>query len=252
MTVEELLRSGGEREAAGDLEGAEAAYREADELDDAEGAILVGLLLKRRGELREAAAAFQRSAARGHPEAGSCLGNLLSENGDFEGAKAAYEQSIAVGSTDAVLNLGLMLAEQGALDEALPHLRAAEETGDAGASWAIGKLQMPSSKVSIKLTRSCRIHRTRATSTGLPHRRSQTSARALGVPRRSRPQRLSAGSAAGMSKFSPTPASLVALPADRQPLRPTHSVRVCDHCQRGLRGPALPAVCRLQHEPIRP
>jgi tetratricopeptide (TPR) repeat protein len=141
MTVEALLRRGWECKAAGDLEGAEAAYREADELDHAEGAILLGLVLQRRGDFSSAADAFRRAEARGHPEAGSCLGNLLSdETGDMQGAQAAYERSIAAGSSDAVLNLGLMLAEQGAVDEALPHLRAAEENGEAGASWAIGKL----------------------------------------------------------------------------------------------------------------
>jgi tetratricopeptide (TPR) repeat protein len=140
MSVKELLRRGGECEAAGDLEGAEAAYRDADDLHDAEGAILLGLVLKRRGELRDAADAFQRAEARGHPEAGSCLGNLLDDNGDVEGAKAAYERSIAAGSTDAVLNLGLMLAQQGAVDDALRYLHATEETDSATASWAIGKL----------------------------------------------------------------------------------------------------------------
>ena len=140
MTVEDLLRRGGECEAAGDLEGAEAAYREADELHDAEGAILLGLVFQRRGELRSAADAFQRSEARGHPEAGSCLGKLLWGNNDLEGAKAAYERSVAAGSTDAVLNLGLMLAQQGAVDEALRYLHAAEETDSAKASWAIGTL----------------------------------------------------------------------------------------------------------------
>ncbi len=140
MTVEELLRRGGECEASGDLDGAEAAYREADELQDAEGAMLLGYVFKRRGDLSSAADAFVRAESRGHPEAGSSLGNLLSDTGDIDGAKAAYERSISAGSTDAVLNLGLMLAQQGAVDEAIPHLRAAEESGDVTASWAIGKL----------------------------------------------------------------------------------------------------------------
>ncbi len=140
MTIEELLRRGGECEVARDLDGAEQAYREADELQDPEGAILLGLVLQRRGEPRNAAEAFQRAEARGHREAGSCLGNLLADHGDLEGAKAAYERSIRVGSTDAVINLGLMLAQQGAVDEALPHLHAAEANGEAAASWAIGRL----------------------------------------------------------------------------------------------------------------
>lgn len=140
MTVQDLLQRGRECEAAGDPDGAEAAYRKADELHDAEGAILLGLVLKRRGDVEGAADAFRRSEARGHPEAGSSLGNLLADNGDIDGARAAYERSIAAGSADAVLNLGILLAEQGVVDEALQHLRVAQNNGDAGASWVIGRL----------------------------------------------------------------------------------------------------------------
>jgi tetratricopeptide (TPR) repeat protein len=140
MTVQDLLRNGGECEAVGDLEGAEAAYQEADELHDAEGAIRLGLVLKRRGDMRRAVDAFERAEARGHPEAGSCLGNLLSDNGDANGAKAAYVRSIEAGSTDAVLNLGLMLAHEGEVEGALQYLRVAQDNGDAVASWAIGRL----------------------------------------------------------------------------------------------------------------
>ena len=141
MTVEELLRRGGECEAAGDVGGAEEAYRSADALDDPEGAILLGLVLQRRGDLAHAADAFRRAESRGHPEAGSQLGNLLSDTGDFDAAKAAYERSIAAGSVNARLNLGLMLAQQGGVQEAIPHLTAAEQAGDAVASWAIGKIR---------------------------------------------------------------------------------------------------------------
>lgn len=140
MTAEELLRQGWEAEAAGNLAAAEAAYRQADELGDAVGAISLGVLLQRRGERSDAVEAFQRAEARGHREAGSCLGNLLSEDGDIEGARAAYERSIAAGSTDAVLNLGLTLAQHGAADDALQYLRSAQENGEPAASWAIGKL----------------------------------------------------------------------------------------------------------------
>lgn len=140
MTVDELLRRGGECEAAKDVEGAEQAYRQADDLADPEGAIRLGLVLKRRGNLRSAAEAFQRAEARGHPEAASCLGNLLWGNGDLDAAGAAYQRSVAAGSAAAVLNLGLLLAQQGAVDQALTYLRAAEERSPAEASWAIGKL----------------------------------------------------------------------------------------------------------------
>jgi len=140
MTVQDLLQRGGECEGASDLAGAEAAYREADELDDAEGAIRLGLVLKRRGDAEGAVDAFERAESRGHREAGSCLGNLLSDRGDVNGAKSAYLRSIAAGSTDALLNLGLMLAQMGDVDEALGHLRVAQDNGDPVASWAIGRL----------------------------------------------------------------------------------------------------------------
>lgn len=140
MTAQDLVARGQQCEGAGDLAGAEAAYREADQLNDSDGAMLLGLALKRRGDMAGAQDAFRRAEVRGHPEAGSSLGNLLSDIGDAEGAKAAYKRAIAAGSTIALLNLGLMLAQEGAADEALYYLREAQENGDATASWAIGKL----------------------------------------------------------------------------------------------------------------
>jgi tetratricopeptide (TPR) repeat protein len=140
MTAPELITRGQQCERTGDLDGAEAAYREADQLNDVEGAILLGLVLKQRGDMAGARDALARAEERGHPEAAASLGNLLSDLGDADGAKAAYQRGIAAGSTIAPLNLGLMLAEEGAVDEALHYLRAAQASGDAAASWAIGKL----------------------------------------------------------------------------------------------------------------
>jgi TPR repeat protein len=140
MTVEELLKRGHECQAAGDLEGAEGAYRAADELHDGEGAILLGLLLKWRGDLANAADAFRRAEDRGHPEAANSMGNLLWDRGDLVGAKAALQRSVAAGSANATLNLGLLLAQEGAADEALPCLRSAEERGLPEAAWAVGKI----------------------------------------------------------------------------------------------------------------
>lgn len=140
MTEGELVQRGRECEANGDLQGAEAAYREADSQGGAEGAILLGLVLKKRGDASGAADAFRRSESRGHPEAAGELGSLLDDAGDTEAARAAYERSIAAGGRLARLNLGLMLAQRGAAEEALSHLRIAEEDGDPTASWAIGKI----------------------------------------------------------------------------------------------------------------
>jgi tetratricopeptide (TPR) repeat protein len=140
MTIEELLSRGRECQAAGDVTGAEEAYREADERDDAEGAILLGLIVKQRGDLSSAADAFRRAEGRGHPEAASSLGNLLWDSGDLDGAKAAYERSVQAGSANAELNLGLLLTQEGAADEALPYLRSAEKKGLPEASWAVGTI----------------------------------------------------------------------------------------------------------------
>jgi tetratricopeptide (TPR) repeat protein len=140
MTAQDLIARGQQCEGSGDLVGAEAVYREADQLNDPEGAMFLGIALKRRGDMAGAQDAFRRAEVRGHPEAGSSLGNLLSDIGDTDGAKAAYKRAIAAGSTMAPLNLGLMLAHEGAADEALYYLRAAQDNGDATASWAIGKL----------------------------------------------------------------------------------------------------------------
>jgi tetratricopeptide (TPR) repeat protein len=140
MTIEDSLQRGRECEAAGDIAGAEAAWRYADGLGDAEGAILVGQVLRRRGDTNGAVDAFQRAESRNHSEAGSCLGNLWSDMGDHDAAKAAYERSVAAGSADALLNLGLMLAGLGQVDEALGYLRLAQDNGDSTASWAIGRL----------------------------------------------------------------------------------------------------------------
>lgn len=140
MDVVELLRWGAKCEASGDLDGALKAFVQADELGDAEGAVLLGQVYRQRGETGLAEAAFSRGEARGHAEAAMCLGNLLSDLGNGDGAEAAYRRAIAAGSTMAVLNLGLLLGDQGRVDEALGHLRRAEAVGDAYASCAVARL----------------------------------------------------------------------------------------------------------------
>lgn len=92
MTAQDLIARGQQCEGAGDLAGAEGANREADQLNDPDGAMLLGIVLKRRGGMAGAQDAFRRAEVPGHPEAGSSLGNLLSDIGDAEGAKAAYKR----------------------------------------------------------------------------------------------------------------------------------------------------------------
>lgn len=141
MGVEELLQWASACAASGDPDGEFEAYRQADELGDAEAAILLGNALRRRGDVDLARGAYNRAEARGHREAAMSLGNLLSDLGDREGAKAAYLRSVELGSTIASLNLGLMLAESGDVDEALFHLERAAEEDDPGAFWGIGKIR---------------------------------------------------------------------------------------------------------------
>ena len=140
MSVEELMQWAFACAASGDTAGELESYRQADQLGDAEAAILLGNALRRTGAPQPALEAYQRAESRGHREAGMSLGNLLDDLGDFEGAKSAYLRSIARGSAIASLNLGLMLASRGALREALGYLRPSADDGDSHAFWAIGKI----------------------------------------------------------------------------------------------------------------
>ena len=140
MGVDELMQFAAGRAASGDSAGELEAYRQVDELGDAEAAIFLGNALRRRGDVDRARAAFKRAEDRGHREAAMSLGNLLADIGDEQGAKAAYLRSIESGSTIAALNLGLMLAQDGESDEALGYLRRAAEGGDSAGFWGIGRI----------------------------------------------------------------------------------------------------------------
>ena len=115
--------------ASGDSDGQLEAYRQADDLGDADAAIFLGNALRSRGDFNPAMAAYERAEIRGHREAAMSIGLLLSDIGDTKGAEAAYLRSIALGSTLASLNLGMMLAGYGEPERALVHLRRAAEDG---------------------------------------------------------------------------------------------------------------------------
>lgn len=138
--VAELMQWASACAASGDPDGELEAYRRADELGDAEAAILVGNVLRRRGDNDLARAAYMRAETRGHREAAMSLGNLLSDAGDTEGAKSAYLRSIELGSAIASLNLGLILAQDGDADAALGYLRQAADSGDPAGYWGIAKI----------------------------------------------------------------------------------------------------------------
>jgi len=128
-------------EAAGDLEGAEAAYREAAAGDDPDqapkAARNLGLLLKDRGDLDGAVAAYRQAIGSGHPDqapkAANNLAYLLARMGDVEGAVAAYRWAADSGHPDqapaAARNLGLVHEQRGETERARRLYQRAIDSG---------------------------------------------------------------------------------------------------------------------------
>ncbi len=109
---------------------AEAAYRRADWRGDATGAFNLGVLLQERGALDEAEAAYRRADQRGHGAAASNLGVLLEERGAPAEAEEAYRRAARCGEATGAFNLGVLLQERGALGEAETAYRRARRSGD--------------------------------------------------------------------------------------------------------------------------
>jgi tetratricopeptide (TPR) repeat protein len=107
--TEETFRRAVAAHESGDMEAAEAGYRDA-------------------AEAGNVAAAFQ-------------LGVLLQSRGSYELAAAAYAPAAAGGDTEAVLNLAILLAyELGRPDDAIALLRELAQLGDARARLELGML----------------------------------------------------------------------------------------------------------------
>jgi peptidoglycan hydrolase-like protein with peptidoglycan-binding domain len=117
-------------EAEGATAEAEAAYRRGDERGDAASAFNLGGLLYARGALAQAEEAFVRADQRGHGTAASNLGVLLHERGAVAEAEDAYRRADQRGCGAAAFNLGLLLEERGELHPASEAYRRAEERGD--------------------------------------------------------------------------------------------------------------------------
>jgi hypothetical protein len=98
------------RARAGDLPGAEDAYRRADERGGLRGAFNLGQLLRKRGELAGAEEAFRRADRRGSPEGAVNLGFLLEQRGELAGAEEAYRRADRRGSRKGARNLARLLA----------------------------------------------------------------------------------------------------------------------------------------------
>ncbi len=77
----------------GDMDGAEAAYRRADEEGHGTAAAYAGLFAEARGDTEGAQAAYQRADERGDGYGAFRLGMLQSRAGDWDGASEAWKRS---------------------------------------------------------------------------------------------------------------------------------------------------------------
>ncbi len=112
-----------------DVEGAESAYRRADQLGHPAAASNLGVLLERRGDLAGAEAAYRRADERGDATGAFNLGSLFAEQGDLRAAEGAFARADQRGSAEAALNLGLILQWRGDLAGAHDAFDRADERG---------------------------------------------------------------------------------------------------------------------------
>ncbi len=130
----------------GDPEGAEARYREAAEVGDADwsaqASCLLGRVLKGKGDMAGATAAWRRVIGSRSPErAGPAfidLVNALESQEDADGLRDAYATGAQLGNPEApyaLLQLGQLLESRGDLDGAHAAWRQAIEAGCADAGY---------------------------------------------------------------------------------------------------------------------
>jgi tetratricopeptide (TPR) repeat protein len=101
--TEALLDRGDQLRGEGDLDGAEAAYEEAEEAGDVRGCLkLAGLLEDDREDFAAAEAAWRRADEAGNLNGAGNLGRLLREQGDPAGAEAAFRRCVDRGSVRAI------------------------------------------------------------------------------------------------------------------------------------------------------
>ena len=125
-------------ERQGDLDGALAAYRQADQLGHPGAACNLGVMLEERGDLDGAEAAYRRSAKRSQPSGAFNLAALLEQRGALEEALAAYRRADLLGHAGAACNLGVLLEQQGDLDGAEAAYCRADARGEASGTFNRG------------------------------------------------------------------------------------------------------------------
>ncbi len=96
----------------GDLDGALAANRRADERGSAMGAFALGCQLRDAGDTAGALAAWGRGAERGNEQAALNLAIVLWTQGDLEGAERVLRHADELGGAEAAYELGRLYASQ--------------------------------------------------------------------------------------------------------------------------------------------
>ncbi len=120
----------------------EARYRQQDEAGDAEGAMMLGSVLRGRGDNDGALEAFARGDERGHRDGPGMVGLILEERGALDDAVAVYQRGLARDSDLAAFNLGLLLVTRGDEDGAREAWQIGDRLGDAECSGNLGSLLM--------------------------------------------------------------------------------------------------------------
>jgi TPR repeat protein len=122
------------------LEAAETWYRQAATAGDVDGQSNLGRVLNDRGDIDEAEIWWRQAASAGQIVAQNNLAALLSQRGDVVEAEIWWRQSAAAGHDNARTNLGALLAERGDFVEAETWYRQAAANGHTDAQFNMGTL----------------------------------------------------------------------------------------------------------------
>ncbi|MEU1409212.1 hypothetical protein ABZ471_44465 [Streptomyces sp. NPDC005728] len=132
-----LFHLAGSREQAGDLDGAEAAYRQAADAGGFSALLNLAQMKVKAGDCKGADAAFQQAADAGLLGALTSAGLTWREAGHFERAEAAFRKAADMGDTGALLYLAGTREKAGDLVGAEAVYR---EAADAGEPYALPSL----------------------------------------------------------------------------------------------------------------
>jgi tetratricopeptide (TPR) repeat protein len=130
------------REAAEDFDGAEAAFRKADELGQSEGPTELARYLLRYGDESGAKSAYQRGDKRGSAVAARQIGIMYWEAKgrlDLYRAQSAFKRADHRGDASAPVYLGLIKLRKGQDSEAIADFERAEARGSHVAAFHLGE-----------------------------------------------------------------------------------------------------------------